>query len=64
VNLKAQYFEGTDLKEGEIPEDLKSEMDNYRSYIIEAAAETDDELLMKYLEGEELSPEEVREGLG
>ncbi|HHY13077.1 MAG TPA: GTP-binding protein, partial [Thermoanaerobacterales bacterium] len=63
VNLKAQYFEGTDLKEGEIPEDLKSEMDNYRSYIIEAAAETDDELLMKYLEGEELSPEEVREGL-
>ncbi len=34
-----------------------------RLALIEAAAEADDELIMKYFEGEELTPEEVRRGL-
>jgi elongation factor G len=38
-------------------------MENYRSMMVEAVAETDDELLMKYLEGEELTDEEIQKGL-
>ncbi len=63
VNLKAFYFDEANLKEGEIPDDLKDKLDDYRNIIVEAAAESDDELLMKYLEGEELTAEEIREGL-
>lgn len=63
VNMKAFYFDGANLKEGDIPEDLKDELDNFRNIIVEAAAESDDDLLMKYLEGEELTAEEIREGL-
>ncbi|NLJ75817.1 MAG: elongation factor G [Peptococcaceae bacterium] len=46
-----------------IPANLADEVDLYREQLIEAAAEGDDELTMKYLEGEELSPEEIKDGL-
>ncbi len=49
-------------KEGEIPSELKDEIEEYYHLLIEAVAETDDELLMKYLEGEELTKEEILEG--
>ncbi|MGI6604231.1 MAG: elongation factor G [bacterium] len=63
VNMKAFYFEGTKLKETSIPEDLLSMAEEHREKLIEAAAETDDELTMKYLDGEELSQDEIVQGL-
>ena len=65
VNMKAYtYKEFTDkeLIEGEIPEDMKEKASRYRSLLIEAAVEADDDLMMKYLEeGEEsLSVEEIK----
>lgn len=63
VDKKAFYFEGKGLKEGDVPADLSDNIETYRNMIIEAVAESDDELLMKYLDGEELSDEEVHTGL-
>ncbi|MFR2534060.1 MAG: elongation factor G [Clostridia bacterium] len=54
---------GKEIEEGEVPEDLKELADKYRAEMIEAAAEQDDELMMKYLDGEELSEEEIKKGL-
>ena len=49
-------------KEIPIPENLVDLVASYREALIEAAAESDDELTMKYLEGEELTPEEIIDG--
>ena len=46
--------------EGPIPPELRPEVDNYRELLIERVAENDEELMIKYLEGEEISPEELR----
>ena len=61
ASMKA--YIGPDGKEGDIPADLRDEVEERRQQLLEAAAETDDELIVKYLEGEELTPEEVRQGL-
>ncbi|MTI82485.1 MAG: elongation factor G [Firmicutes bacterium] len=45
-----------------IPDEMNDSIAEYREQLIEAAAESDDELLMKYLEGEELTQDEIREG--
>jgi elongation factor G len=50
-------------QEGEIPDSLRSQADDYREKLVEAVAETDDDLITKYLEGEALSDEEIRDGL-
>ena len=47
----------------EIPGELMGDVESYRERLIEAAAEADDELLMKYLEEEKLSEEEISRGL-
>ncbi len=63
VSLKAYaYKDYTDksLTETEIPEDMKEKVERYRHLLIEAAVEADDALLEKYLEGEELTEDEVR----
>ncbi len=54
--------EGTYSSE-EIPADLADQAEQYREQIIELAAETDDELTMKYLEGEELTEDEIHAAL-
>ena len=54
---------GKEIEETEIPEDMKADAEKYRAEMIEAAAEQDDELMMKYLEGEELTVEEIKKGL-
>ena len=54
---------GKEIEETEIPEDMKAMAEEYRAKMVEAAAEQDDELMMKYLEGEELTEEEIKKGL-
>ena len=54
---------GKVIEEGEIPEDLKEQAEEYRNKMIEAAAEQDDELMMKYLEEGTLTEEEIKKGL-
>ena len=54
---------GKEIAEEEIPEDMKAMAEEYRAKMIEAAAEQDDELMMKYLDGGELSEEEIKKGI-
>lgn len=63
LNEKAYLDEGEGEKEAPVPEDLSAQVQEYREKMIEAAAEADDEYLMKYLECMELSVEEVQAGL-
>ncbi|MEI2581975.1 elongation factor G [Scytonema sp. PRP1] len=55
--------QGTDIQETGIPEDMLSQVEEYRTKLIEAVAETDDELMTKYFEGVELSEDEIRKAL-
>jgi len=54
---------GKDISEEEIPEDLKDIAETLREEMVEAIAETDEELMMQYLEGEEISEAELRKAL-
>ena len=54
---------GKEIEETDIPGDLIDLANEYREKMIEAAAEQDEELMIKYLEGEELSQEEIKRGL-
>ncbi|MPV36506.1 elongation factor G [Georgenia subflava] len=68
VNMRALTWRG-DVKIGEdyeveeIPADLKDKADEYRNKLIEQVAEADEELLEKYLGGEELTVEEIKKGV-
>ncbi|MBO3460603.1 elongation factor G [Aetokthonos hydrillicola Thurmond2011] len=55
--------QGTDIQETSIPEDMASQVEEHRTKLIEAVSETDDDLMNKYFEGEELTEEEVRTAL-
>ncbi|WP_258360516.1 elongation factor G [Moorella sulfitireducens (nom. illeg.)] len=64
LKQKAYTYDGSgNEKEVPIPDEYAGEVESLRETLVEAAAEGDDELLMKYLEGEELTVEEVRRGL-
>lgn len=54
---------GKDMREEEIPAEYVEQAEEYRSAMIEAIAETDEELMEKYLEGEELTIEELKTAL-
>ncbi len=54
---------GKDIRETEIPDHLVAAAEKARAELVEAIAETDDELTLLYLEGEELSVEELKRGL-
>ena len=54
---------GKEIEETDIPEDMKAQAEEYRAAMIEAACDQDEELMMKYLEGEELTEEEIKRGL-
>ena len=54
---------GKEIEETEIPEDMKAQAEEFRAAMIEAACDQDEELMMKYLEGEELTEEEIKRGL-
>ena len=64
-NVAIMYYDdlGVDMREEEIPADLKDMAEEYRGAMIEAIAETDEELMMKYLEGEEITEEELHKAL-
>jgi elongation factor G len=67
ITMKAIYWddstEGMRFERREIPAELRSQCEEYREKMIEAAAEGNEELLHKYLEHSELSEEEIRAGL-
>ena len=54
---------GKEIVEGDVPEDMMEMAKKYREAMIEAAADQDEELMMKYLDGEELTEEEIKRGL-
>ena len=54
---------GKEIEETDIPEDLKAMAEEYRASMVEAACDQDEELMMKYLEGEELTEAEIKLGL-
>ncbi len=59
VSQKGYTFEGNKVQEVSIPADLKGRISSYREQLIESAVESDDAMMEKFLEGEELSDEEV-----
>ena len=61
--LTMKAYTGEKAEEGDIPAELASQADQLREKLIEAAAETDDSLITKYLEGEELTAEELANGV-
>ena len=67
IRMKAIYWDmetqGMKFEYRDIPADLKDQAEEYRAKMIEAAAEGDDALTNKYLEGNELSEDEIRKGL-
>lgn len=54
---------GTEIEEGEIPAELKEKAEEYRLAMLEAIAECDEELMVKYLDGEEITEEEINAAL-
>ena len=63
VTMRAEvYYDdlGKDVRDEEIPADMMDQAKEYHDKLWEAAAELDEDLMMKYLEGEEISAEEVK----
>jgi elongation factor G len=65
LSMKAYLYEGDSGKfsEAEIPGDLKSAAETMRQKLMEDVSETDDELLEKYLDGNELSTEDLKKAI-
>ncbi|MGH7276298.1 MAG: elongation factor G, partial [Candidatus Rokuibacteriota bacterium] len=63
VHMRAVTYAGGKAVEGEIPGDLSDRVKEYREKLVEAAAETDDELLNKYLEEGSLGESEMLQAL-
>ncbi len=63
IEMNAEVYyddQGKDFREEPIPEDMKDKAQEYHDALVEAVAETDEELMMKYLEGEEITKDEIR----
>ena len=66
VEMKADvYYDdlGKDMRVEEIPEDLRDLAEEYRGKMLEAISEFDDEIMMKYLEGEEIPVENIKNAI-
>ena len=61
MNAEVYYDEmGNDMRTEPIPEDMREQAEEYRNILVEAVAENDEELMEKYLEGEEITREELK----
>ena len=61
--MKAEVYDdalGKDIEVVDIPDDMKDEAEEYHQIMLEAVCETDDELMMKYLDGEEITIDEIK----
>ncbi|AKA71408.1 elongation factor G [Clostridium scatologenes] len=66
VNNEAIIYEddlGKVMDEVEIPEEYKAKAEEYRTALMEAVAEQDEDLMMKYLDGEQLTIDEIKKGI-
>jgi len=66
VRMKAEIYKddlGKEIEEADVPASMLEMAQEYREKMIEAAAESDEDLMMKYLEGEDLTEDEIRAGL-
>ena len=66
VKMKAEIYTndlGTEIQETEIPAEYQEQAEEWREKLVEAVADTDEDLMMKFLEGEEISEEELKAGI-
>jgi elongation factor G len=66
VKMKAYIYKddlGKDIEEGEVPSDMLKKAEEHKAILIEAISENDETLMMKFLEGEELTESELKEGI-
>ena len=66
VTMKAYKFDGSEMENAEeiaIPEDMKAKAEEYRAKLIEEVADFDEELMMKYLEGEEITEADLKKAI-
>ena len=66
IKMKAEMYTndlGTDIQETDIPEEYVELANEWREKLVEAVAETDEELMMKYLDGEEITEDELKAGI-
>jgi elongation factor G len=66
VGMRAFIYtndQGTNIEETDIPADMQAMAEEYRARLVESVSETDEALIEKYLEGEELTEAEIRQGL-
>jgi len=66
IKMKAEIYTndlGTDIQETDIPEDLQDLAEEWREKLVEAVAETDEELMERYLEGDEITEAELKEAI-
>ena len=64
MNARFYYDElGKDMRDEPIPEDLRDKAEEYRQQLLEAVSDFDDEILMKYLEGEPIEPQAIRDAI-
>jgi elongation factor G len=66
VHMRAYMYnndQGTDIQETDIPAEMQEKAQEYRVKLVEAVSETDDNLMTKYFEGEELTTDEIRTAL-
>ena len=62
IAMKAEVYydnDGIDVREEEIPADMREQAEEYRAALLDAVAEEDDEILERYLNGEEISREDI-----
>ena len=63
LEMKAYYYRddlGIDIEVTDIPEDMREKAEHYREMLVEQATEVDDDMMERYLEGEELTIEELK----
>ena len=64
IEMKAEIYKdelGKEVEVVDVPEEMKDKAEEWREKLVESVAETDEELMMKFLEGEEIITEEIKD---